>query len=77
MTTCAEWATRLATLKAAELKFLTGDKVNMIQDGEKRLGKNDINLQALQSQIAIAQRHVDRCNGCRRGGAIRFMPVDC
>lgn len=75
--TCAEWIARVATLQAAELKALTGQTVN-IQDGEHRLGKAPIPLNALQSQIVIAQRQVDKCNGCRprHGRAIVTIPVD-
>lgn len=76
MTTCAEWATRLAALKAAELKALTGAIIS-VQDGENRIGRDKIDLPALQAQIAIAQRHVDACNGIRaRSRSPVFVPVD-
>ena len=76
MTTCADWAERLAALKAAELKYLTGDKVHTTQDGAMRITKSEIDLAALKTQITIAQSHVDACSGRSRARAVTFVPVD-
>jgi hypothetical protein len=74
--TCAEWATRLAALLAAELASLTGAKVKSQADGVMGLVYADMDLAALQRAIGQARSAVDRCNGCARARGVVFHPID-
>jgi hypothetical protein len=77
MTTCAEWTSELAELRAAEKEYLLGNKTNRVHLGEHDVGYNNFDYSALQQRIRVVQAKVDRCNGCRGShGMISVIPVD-
>lgn len=78
MTTCAEWATKLAEADAALHKLLLGGKVEVLRDGEKTLQYSAANLGELRRYVEYLQAKVDACNGAtpNKKRIVRFIPED-
>jgi hypothetical protein len=66
MTTCAEWATKLAEAEAALHALQIGGKVVSVQMGEKRIEYSKAGVNALAEYVQYLQAKVDACNGVPR-----------
>lgn len=65
MTTCAEWAAKLAAAEAALHKLNLGRGVASIGDGEDQITYSKANRTDLMAYIEYLQAKVDSCNGRR------------
>lgn len=78
MTTCAEWATKLAAAEAALHQLNIGGQLVSIKDGVSELKYSAATTDNLVSYVKYLQAKVDACNGARSGGGtVHFTPVDC
>lgn len=63
MTTCAEWATKLAAAEAALESLILGGKVVSVRDGENEVKFSEASRKDLIALIQFLQGKVDACNG--------------
>lgn len=77
MTTCAEWADKLATAEAALETLYLGGAVVSIRVGDKEVKYSATSKNDLAGYVKYLQAKVDACNGVRGGGIIHTIPVDC
>lgn len=63
MTTCAEWADKLAEAEDALHALQIGGKVVSIRDGENEIQYSKTSLNDLASYVQFLQAKVDACNG--------------